>query len=236
MRAGVLVGVLSLFAAAPATAEVTSVQAIDALKRHVCFSRTWWGDPYARLGQTVTVDLRLDGRAAYLWSEDMRAVPRVRRWADSYMVVMRPTGPAVTQRSGYNIELLRGEPAYERERRRVYAAQTQRLRIDLPASCDPRFDPDTPAKLEMRAAVLASLSNAVATWGRRPPRGGVRVTLANFNTDYPETFALRQDTGEVLRIGLQTGYAVTPVPHGLAAVQLRRLIQRYGETRLVTVR
>lgn len=236
MRAGVVVGVLSLCAAAPAAAEVTSVQAIDALKRHVCFSRTWWGDPYARLGQTVTVDMRLDGRAAYLWSEDMRAVPRVRRWADSYMVVTRPTGPAVTQRSGYNIELLRGEPAYERERRRVYAAQTQRLRIDLPASCDPRFDPDTPAKLEMRAAVLASLSNAVTTWGRRPPRGGVQMTLANFDTDYPETFALRQDTGEVLRISLQTGYTVTPVPPGLAAVQLRRLVQRYGETRLVSLR
>lgn len=236
MRAGVIAGVVSLCAAAPAAAEVTSAQAIDALKRHVCFSRTWWGDPHARLGQTVTVDLRVDGRAAYLWSEDMRAVPRVRRWADSYMVVMRPTGPAVTQRSGYNIELLRGEPAYERERRRVYAAQTQRLRIDLPASCDPRFDPDTPAKLEMRTAVLASLSNAVATWGRRPPRGGVRMTLANFNTDYPETFAVRQDTGEVLRIGLQTGYAVTPVPPGLAAVQLRRLVQRYGDTRLVAVR
>ena len=47
----------------------------------------------ARLGQTVTIDLRIDGRSAYLWSEDMRAVPRVRRWADNYMVVARPAGP-----------------------------------------------------------------------------------------------------------------------------------------------
>lgn len=211
---------------------------MEALRRHVCFSRVWWADPYARLGQTVTVDLRIDGRTAYLWSEDMRAVPRVRRWADSYVVVARPAGPAVTQRSGYNIELLRGEPAYERERRRVYGGQAQRLRVDLPAACDPKFDPDTPAKLEMKAAVLNSLSNAIATWGRRPARGGVRMIIANFNTDYPETFAYRQDTGEVLRIGLAAGdgrYAVAPVPPGIVAAQLRRLIQRYGETRLVTV-
>lgn len=237
MRAALVAVGLALLASAPAAAaELSAAQTLETLRRHVCFSRTWWGDPYARLGQTVTVDLRLDGRAAYLWSEDMRAVPRVRRWADSYMVALRPAGPLVTQRSGYNIELLRGEQAYERERRRVYAGQTQRVRLDLPANCDPRFDPDTPAKLEMRAAVTSALSAAIATWGRRPPRGGVRMTLANFNTDYPETFALRQDTGEVLRIGLQSGYTVSPVPRGLAAVQLRRLIQRYGETRLVTVR
>ncbi|MBU1378855.1 MAG: hypothetical protein KKE02_10195 [Alphaproteobacteria bacterium] len=240
MKAGLAALILALLTAAPAAAaDLTAPQAIEALRRHVCFSRTWWADPYARLGQTATVDLRLDGRTAYLWSEDLRAIPRVRRWADSYMVVMRAGGPMVTQRSGYNIELLRGEPAYERERRRVYAAQTQRIRVELPATCEPKFDPDTPAKIEMRAAVLASLSTAIATWGRRPARGRVRMTVANFNPDYPETFAVRQDTGEVLRIGLAAGdgrYAVAPVPPGIVATQLRRLIQTYGETKLVTVR
>lgn len=240
MKAALAAVILAISTAAPAVAaELTAAQAVETLRRHVCFSRTWWADPYARLGQTVTVDLRLDGRMAYLWSEDMRAIPRVRRWADSYVVATRPAGPVVTQRSGYNIELLRGEPAYERERRRVYAAQTQRLRVDLPATCEPRFDADTPAKIEMRAAVLNSLSTAIATWGRRPARGGVRMTVANFNPDYPETFAVRQDTGEVLRIGLLAAngrYPVTPVPPGVVAAQLRRLIQKYGETRLVTVR
>lgn len=153
-------------------AEITAAQAVDALKRHVCFSRTWWGDPYARLGQTATADIRIDGRNAYAWSEDMRAVPRVRRWADSYAVAARAGGAVVTERSGYNIELLRGEPAFERERRRVYGGPTQRVRIELPASCEPQFDPDTPLKVEMREAVIRSLSAAVSTWGRRPPRGG----------------------------------------------------------------
>lgn len=242
MKAGLLAAILVFLAAAPAAAaDLTAAQAVEALRRHVCFSRIWWADPYARLGQTVTVDLRLDGRMAYLWSEDMRAVPRVRRWADSYMVATRSVGPVVTQRSGYNIELLRGEPAYERERRRVYAAQTQRVRVELPATCEPRFEPDAPAKAEMKAAVTSSLSTAIATWGRRPARGGVRMTIANFDPDYPETFAYRQDTGEVLRIRLPAGdpsgrYVVTPVPPGIASAQLRRLIQKYGEIRLVTVR
>lgn len=247
-RAILLASILALGAGQVAAADLTAAQAVDALRRHVCFSRIWWGDPYARLGQTATVDLRLDGRSAYLWSEDLRAVPRVRRWADSYVVVGRPTGPVVTQRSGYNIELLRGEPGYERERRRVYAAQTQRLRVELPATCEPRFDPETPAKVEMKASVLSSLSTALATWGRRPPRAGVRMTLANFNADYPETFAYRQDTGEVLRISLlahespgdaagpSRRYAVSPVARGPAAIQLRRLIEKYGEVRVVTAR
>lgn len=249
MKAALLaVAFLLLGAPRAAAADLTATQAIDALVRHVCFSRTWWGDPYARLGQTVTVDLRVEGRTAYLWSEDMRAVPRVRRWADSYVVTGRAAGAVVTQRSGYNIELLRGEPAYERERRRVYAAQTQRVRVDLPPACAPKFDPDTPLKAEMKALVAGSLSTALATWGRRPPRGGVRMTIANFNTDYPETFAWRQDTGEVLRIGLITGdpmsytggaykrYVVSPVARGPVAIQLRRLIQRYGETKVVAAR
>jgi hypothetical protein len=76
----------------------------------------------------------------------------------------------------------------------------------------------------------------------------VRITLADFNIDYPETFALRQDTGEVLRIGLMSGdrssytggaarqYVVAPVPRGPAAVLLRRLIVRYGKTEIVSVR
>lgn len=252
MKAGLLAVagfVLALLAGGPAAAaDITASQAIEALRRHVCFSRIWWADPYARLGQTATVDLRLDGRSAYLWSEDMRAVPRVRRWADSYVVVGRSAGPVVTHRSGYNIELLRGEPGYERERRRVYGGQTQRVRVELPAACEPRFDPDGPVKAEMRAVLTSSLSTALATWGRRPPRGGVRVTVANFNIDYPEAFALRHDTGEVLRLGLLSGdpmsytggvhrrYSVTPVPRGPTAIQLRRLIQRHGTTQVVTVR
>lgn len=249
MKAGLLAIVLAVLAATPAAAtDLTAATAVEALVRHVCFSRTWWGDPYVRLGQTVTVDLRIEGRFAYMWSEDMRAVPRVRRWADSYAVAGRSAGPVVVQRSGYNIELLRGDAAYERERRRVYAAQPQRVRVDLPATCDPKFDPEGPVKAEMKALVASSLSTALATWGRRPPRGGVRMTLANFNTDYPETFAWRHDTGEVLRIGLISGdpmsytggaykrYVVTPVARGPVAIQLRRLIQRYGETRVVAVR
>lgn len=249
MKAGLLAATLLFLTAGRAdAADLTAADAVDALIRHVCFSRVWWGDPYVRLGQTVTVDLRVDGGKAYLWSEDMRVVPRVRRWADSYVVVDRSTGAAVTQRSGYNIELLRGEPAYERERRRVYAGETQRMQVNLPATCEPKFDADTPAKAEMKALVANSLSTALATWGRRAPRGGVRMTIANFNTDYPETFAYRQDTGEVLRIGLIPGdpmsdtgsadkrYAVTPVARGPVAIQLRRLIQQYGESRMVTVR
>ena len=241
---------VALLAWAPAAhaADLTAPQVTEAIKRYVCVSRVWSGDPYARLGQTVTVDLRIDGRTAYAWSEDMRAVPRTPRWADSYVIVARSGGPVVTGRSGYNVDLLRGEPAYERERRRVYGGPSQRLKIELPQVCEPRFDPETPLKAEMRAVLTASLTNAVRTWGRRPARGQVRMTVANFNTDWPEAYALRQDTGEVLRIGLSspdpmsyTGgpyrqYVVAPVPRGPVAINLRRLILRHGQTQVISVR
>lgn len=248
MKLVIGVALWALAAGAASAADLTTAQAVDAMKRHVCFSKVWWGDPYVRLGQGAHVDVRVEGRTAYLWSEDMRAVPRVRRWADSYVVVMRSGGPVVTQRSGYNVELLRGEAAMERDRQRVYAGQTQRIPVDLPISCEPKFDADGPVKTEMRAVLMGSLTNAVRTWGRRPAGGRVQMTLANFNTDYPETFALRQDTGEVLRIGLMAGdrssytggaarqYVVTPVPRGPTAILLRRLIVRYGRTQTITVR
>jgi hypothetical protein len=250
LGAGLIAAFLAaLLAVGPAaTADLTPAQAADAVKRHVCFSTTWWGDPYVRLGQAVTVDVRVDGHAAYLWSEDMRAVPRVKRWADSYVVVQRQGGPVVTQRSGYNVDLLRGEPAYERERRRVYAPGGQRLAVTLPTTCEPRFQPDSPLKAEMRAVLIASLTNAVRTWGRRPAGGQVRMTIADFDIDYPEAFALRQDTGEVLRIALlsadpmsYTGgrarqYVVTPAAKGPVAAKLRRLILRHGQTRVISVR
>ncbi|MEW5683630.1 MAG: hypothetical protein AB1942_01790 [Pseudomonadota bacterium] len=244
LGAGLIAAVL---ATGPARAnDLTPAQAAEAVKRHVCFSTVWWADPYVRLGQTATVDVRTDGRVAYLWSEDMRAVPRVKRWADSYVVAVRPAGPVVTQRSGYNVDLLRGEAAFERERRRIYVPGGQRLTVNLPASCDPKFEADTPAKAEMRAAVLASLTNAVRTWGRRPTGGQVRMTVANFDVDYPETFALRQDTGEVLRIALLSSdpsgtgkarqYTVTPAVKGPVAAKLRRLILRYGQSRVISLR
>jgi hypothetical protein len=249
MRPAWLIGAaLALLSGPAAAADLTAAQVGEALKRHVCFSRVWWGDPYARLGQTVHVDVRLAGSTAYAWSEDMRAVPRTPKWADSYVVMGRAAGPVVTQRSGYNIDLLRGEAAYERDRRRVYGAKTERLRIELPTACEPRFDAETPLKAEMRAMVVGSLTNAVRTWGRRPAGGQVRVTIADFNTDYPEAFALRQDTGEVLRISLLSAdpmsylggtarqYAVTPAPRGPVAIQLRRLIQKHGRTAVIRVR
>lgn len=178
----------------------------------------------------------------------MRAVPRILRWADSYVVVLRSGGPVVIQRSGYNVERLRGEAAFEQDRRRAYGGPTQRIEVELPSACDPKFDADGPVKAEMRATLTASLTNAVRTWGRRPTGGRLRLTVANFNTDYPETFAVRQDTGEVLRIGLMSGdrmsytggaarqYIVAPVPRGPNAVLLRRLVQRYGRTEVITVR
>lgn len=245
---GLGIAVWALTAAAASAADLTAAQAVDAMRRHVCFSKVWWGDPYVRLGQTAHVDVRIDGRTAYLWSEDMRAVPRVRRWADAYVVVLRSAGPVVTQRSGYNVELLRGEAAMEGDRRRVYAGQSQRIQVELPLSCDPRFDPDGPVKAEMRAVLAGTLTNAVRTWGRRPIGGRVRMTVANFNVDYPETFAVREDTGEVLRIGLMPGdrtsytggaarqYVVAPVPRGPTAILLKRLVARYGKTETIPVR
>jgi hypothetical protein len=229
-------------------ADLTAAQAVEAVRRHVCFSKVWWADPYVRLGQSAHIDVRIDGRTAYLWSEDMRSVPRVRRWADAYVVVGRSAGPVVIQRSGYNVDLLRGEPALERDRRRAYAGPTQRVPVDLPANCEPRLDPEGPMKAEMKAVLTSSLTNAVRTWGRRPAGGRVRMTVANFNVDYPETFAIRQDTGEVLRIGLISGdrtsytggaqrqYVVTPVARGPVAILLKRLIQRYGQTQVIAVR
>lgn len=244
---GLSAALLSLAGAAHAD-DLTAGQASDAIKRYVCFSRVWSGDPYARLGQTVTVDLRLDSRTGYAWSEDLRAIPRVPRWADSYVVTARSAGPVVTARSGYNADLLRGEAAYERERRRVYGGTSQRLKVDLPPACEPRFDPETPLKAEMRAVMVSSLSSAVRTWGKRPAGGQVRMVVTNFNVDWPEAYALRQDTGEVLRIGLQspdpmsyTGgarrqYVVVPVPRGPVAIFLRRLILRYGQMQVIPVR
>lgn len=242
--------ILALFAlTTPASAtDLTTTQAADAVRRHVCFSKVWWGDPYVRLGQGAHLDVRIDGRTAYIWSEDMRAVPRVRRWADSYVVVLRSAGPVVTQRSGYNVELLRGDASMERDRRRVQAGQSQRLQVELPASCDLKFDPAGPVKAEMRAVLTSSLTNAVRTWGRRPAGGRVRMTVADFNIDYPETFAVREDTGEVLRIGLMAGdrtsytggaarqYVVAPVPRGPAAILLKRLVARHGKAETISVR
>jgi len=248
MKLALAVAVWALTAVTASAADLTAAQAVDAMRRHVCFSKVWWGDPYVRLGQTAHVDVRIDGRTAYLWSEDMRAVPRVRRWADAYVVVMRSAGPVVTQRSGYNVELLRGETAMEHDRRRVYAGPSQRLQVELPSNCDPRFDPDGPVKAEMRAVLTGTLTNAVRTWGRRPAGGRVRMTIANFNVDYPEAFVVREDTGEVLRIGLMPGdrasytggalrqYVVAPVPRGPAAILLKRLVLRYGKTETISVR
>ena len=248
-RVPAIAAALSVLAAGGAArAELADAQVAEALKRHVCFSRIWWGDPYARLGQTATFDIRTDGRMTYAWSEDVRSVPRVLHWADAYAVAERGAGAVVVQRSGYNAERLRGEPGFERERRRVYGGASRKLRVDLPTDCTPRFDPETPLKAEMRAVVASSLSNAVRTWGRRPAGGRVRITLADFNVDYPETFAVREDTGEVLRIGLigadrasYTGgtgrqYVVTPVPAGPVSVLLRRLVRGHGTPLTLAVR
>lgn len=233
-----------------AAAGLSTDSAVKALKRRICFEAFWWGIREYRLGRTASITVRPSDGVGYIWSTELSEVPGVSRWADFFTVFSDGSATVIGSSYGYNIEIMQGNPEFERHKAKALGNGGETVRIRLPADCTPRFARDTPLKQRILHATEASMVQTLTQFnalGVRYPRH-LRIVIANFDTDYREAEVFIPLTGEVFHVALmdpedplsrtymeQGGFPVRPEYQPEAARILRGKIVKYGIVRGITL-
>lgn len=210
-----LAGALVFGAVKPVIGEIAMDSAITAIQRRICYETYWWGSRSFVFGKTVTGVIRRDGDMAYAWFDDLEHGSDAPYWASMYEIFTKGGLTAVSSSYGYNIDTTKGE-----EKDIVFRGRTEPVQVTVPSDCEPKFDPDTPEKARMIAAIEKSMKMEFRqdnkNGGHYPER--VKMIVANFNIDYPFAYVLVPGTGEVFSLPLRDDTA-----------PMRDLIAEFGE-------
>jgi hypothetical protein len=221
--------------AAPAAAEITTIQAIDAIQRYACFDN-YWGDGAVLGGRTLSMSIRKDGDRAFAWIEDFERSPNGPRTASFLEVFTYDGRTTIALHLQYHLGFA---PADDElfDRSRVFRNGVEVVTLTAPSDCTPRFDPDTPLKERMldsiRTAVAERLSdfnkNGISNYSMR-----LGILMGNFNADYPRAFVLVAETGEIFGINFGSYYPqpgevyVYPIFRPYEIEALRPKIEMFG--------
>ena len=220
----------------PATAEITTNRAIEAIRLYACFSDYWEYKDGPAPGSTLSVSVRKDGDRAFAWIEDFVRSPIAARTA-SFLEVFTFDGRTTIARDQQYLVGLAPDDDELFNRSKVFRNGVEAVSLTVYSDCTPHFDSDTPLKERMldsvRAAVAETLSNfnkhGVSNYSRQPT-----IVVANFNVDYPTVFVLVRETGEVF--GVQFGsyfpqpdeVSVYPILQTYQIEALRPKIEMHG--------
>jgi hypothetical protein len=230
-------------AAAAGAPGIDTQLVVGAVQREICFE-TYWGnrDTY-RLGQTATLTVRRQRNdMAYVWSEQLSRVPHVSAWGNFYSVFVKDGEAAVGTSNGYNLDRSSQKPW-------VFDDEQQTVQIQIPADCTPHFLPETPLKTQMLDLVTSSIAKELQVFNKYNGvgahySGGIRIVIANFNTDYPETYVTIPSIGLVFTVTLHAsiapladlptdGYEMVEIYGEENKARANEKIQKYGIDREV---
>jgi len=194
----------------PAVAANTSA-AIDAIKKDYC--RTKGGDRPERPPSVLYVFVRTEGDKSYAWVEGLEVGPRALRLATFYFIASKNGRSAVGYSLGYNTELSEQSLDYQEKRdlvfndrsRHGFSGDLQVEELQVPVKCPVTFEADTPLKLRMidviQKSVESQLNWDVKNLGDHYP-ARVRIAIANFDTDFWQTYVVVRQTGKVYSVTL----------------------------------
>jgi len=194
----------------PAVAANTSA-AIDAIKKDYC--RTKGGDRPERPPSVLYVFVRTEGEKSYAWVEGLHVGPGALRQATFYFIASKNGKSTVGYSLGYNTELSEQNLDYQEKRdfvfndrsRHGFNGDVQVGELHVPVTCPVPFEADTPLKQRMIEVIQKSVENQVISYVKHlgvhyPAR--VTIAIANFNTDFQQTYVVVRQTGDVFSITL----------------------------------
>lgn len=235
------------------TAVAASTEAVTgAIEQRICFEDFWWNRDSFRLGKTVPLTLRTDGDKTYVWSEALSVVPGAPRWANYFSVFTKDDRTVVGSSYGYNLDSVRGTADFEKKRAQVFGGgKIEKIELRVPADCTPHFTQETPLKVQMLKVVETTMAKELTllnkNGGAHYPRQ-IRIVIANFNTDYPETQVFIPSMEQVFHVALQDAadplsdkflkqgeYPIMPEYDKQAVKALGDKIDQYGIVREITI-
>jgi len=175
-----------------------------AINRDVCFDTFWNNNEYYQIGKTVNIVARQDGDKTYIWSNDLYVSPFVRQTEVIYTIFSKGGQSRVGDVVGFNTDAMRNTPFYKEQRNEVFLSGAERFSLHLPSDCTPHFSQDNQKKLLMLMCVMKGVVGELATptgTGRHYSHH-VKIIIANFNIDYPETYAFVPESRSFFRIAL----------------------------------
>ena len=201
----ILVFLLSNVARHDAAAEIPIAAVTRAIQRYVCFQAFWNARDQYRLGHSVTVTLHYEPDKVYAWSESLSTVQHVKAWADFFVVVGRGDQVLVSDLTGFNVDNMREEPNFKRDKSLVFTDPSRETSILLPANCTPHLLPTEPLKTRMLDVVEKTIANQLLSVDndKVKPGSNVKIIIAEFDTDYPWTYVFVPETNEMWIVSLR---------------------------------
>jgi hypothetical protein len=242
---------LSVSIAANSAIAATTEAVTKAIQQRVCFEDFWWDRDSFQLGKTVPITLRQDDNIAYVWSEGLAVVPGASRWANFFTVFTKDDQSVVGSSYGYNLDSMQGTPDFEKKKSQVFGGKAETIQLRIPANCAPHFTEETPLKKRMLKTIETTMTNELTLFnksgGAHYP-GQLRIVIADFNADYPETQVFIPSTEQVFHVALQDAadplsdtflkqgeYPVRPEYDKQAIKLLGGKIIKYGIVREITL-
>jgi hypothetical protein len=144
-----------------------------------------------------------------------------------------------------------GTPDFEKNRSLVFRGDMETAQIRVPSDCVPHFAKETSRKERILKTIEATMKNELTlfnTSGGTHYPSHLRIVVANFKLDYPETLVFIPSTEQVFHVTLhdsadplsdaflnQGEYPVRPEYDQQAVKVQREKIMRYGIVREITL-
>ena len=237
-----------LFASARALGAITNPQAMQAIQRRVCFESYWWDQRAYRLGKVVPFILRRDGDVAYAWTQGLSSAPGGSSWINFFTVYAKSDRVSVGESSGFSEANVAG---IQDRMRQVKGSRADIVQIPMPADCSPQFTLSTPERDRALGAIATTFAKTLAsakTHDNKHPSAREKIVIANYLSDYPETYILVPRTEQVFKVVLQQTsdplgdgalirgeYQIVPVDKAAEAGALKSKILKYGTAREINI-
>lgn len=178
------------YAAEPIVASVQLVPIKEALTRYLCYQIYWQGQNY-RSGVSVPLEIKIRQDKFLAWGDSLQLTKRD-RISNFFIGRMKEGRGAVILMRGYNLNLSPQVPGYAEDRDH-FRVDTIKDALTVPTDCTPRYDPSTLQKERMVDTIVSTLQNQLSSLVRsgaaKYPKE-VKLIIADFNVDYPETYVL----------------------------------------------
>jgi hypothetical protein len=163
-----------------------------AVTRSLCYDVYWGGGRFYRKGVPLPLKIKIEGTKFYAQLQDVGDLGK--RSVSLYQIgLVRAESAVVTHNFERGLE------------KRFLDTPVISDVLTIPTDCTPRYDPPAPQKERMLQTVVSTLKKQLSSFVRagvwKYP-SGVRLTIADFNVDYPSTYILVEPPGHLYSVTL----------------------------------
>lgn len=188
--------------------QVKDISVLTAMKRYVCFDSYWMDNENYRFGETVQLNINSRNDNTYIWVENLESQQFMPSNAGFIQFKSADDALLPVVREFFNQNAMKDSQNFELRKSIVFSGTVVHRDFVVPAQCTPEFLPSSELKAKILVDVRKSIADELAQLdmvaSEKKYGSSVEVVIANFDIDYPMTFAYLPGSGEVFRIELNS--------------------------------